>query len=53
MNSQTRQELSGRMMGLSEATALIRGGGYYSIAGDELLLRELPRGHWILSLIHI
>ena len=47
MNSQTRQELSGRMMGLSEATALIRGGGYFSIAGDELLLRELPRGHWI------
>lgn len=47
MNSQTKQELSGRMMGLSEATALIRGGGYFSIAGDELLLRELPRGHWI------
>jgi hypothetical protein len=47
MTSQSKPELSGQMMGLSEATALIRSGGYYSIAGDEGLLRELPRGHWI------
>ena len=47
MTSQHSSALSGRMMGLSEATALIRAGGHYSIAGDEALLRQLPRGHWI------
>jgi hypothetical protein len=39
--------VSGRMMGVAEATALIRSGGYFSVAADEALLRQLPRGHWI------
>ncbi len=47
MTNEKRSDRGGRMMDLSEATALIRSGGYYSIAGDEILLRELPRGHWI------
>lgn len=47
MTTQNTSAVSGRMMGLSEATALIRGGGHFSVAGDEALLRQLPRGHWI------
>ncbi|WP_018412425.1 DUF6976 family protein [Methyloversatilis thermotolerans] len=47
MTIPTTSATGGRMMGLSEATALIRSGGYFSVAGDEALLRQLPRGHWI------
>lgn len=42
-----RKAVQGRMMDPAEAAVLVRGGGHYSIAGDEGLLRRLPRGHWI------
>ncbi|HOB65849.1 hypothetical protein [Ottowia sp.] len=38
---------AGRMMGVTEAAALIRAGHCLSIAGDEGLLRQLPAGHWV------
>lgn len=37
----------GRLMDPADAARLIATGGYYSLAGDEKLLRALPRGNWI------
>jgi uncharacterized protein DUF6976 len=45
-----RDELTlgcGRLMDPTSAANLIRGGGYYTLAGDEKLLRSLPMGNWI------
>lgn len=37
----------GRLMNVSEAAERIGAGAWLWIAGDEALLRSLPRGHWI------
>jgi hypothetical protein len=37
----------GRLTDLASAAQLIADGGYYCLAGDEKLLRALPRGNWI------
>jgi hypothetical protein len=38
---------TGALMSVEEAGVLVKSGGWYSVAGDEALLRRLPRGHWI------
>lgn len=37
----------GQLMSVAEAARRIEQGGFFSIAGDEALLRQLPRGNWI------
>jgi hypothetical protein len=39
--------VTGALMSLEEAAELLGGPGYFCVAGDEALLRQLPRGHWI------
>ena len=39
--------LVNRLMDVEEASRLIGQGGFYMVAGDEALLRRLPRGNWI------
>ena len=38
---------SGLLMSLPEAIEAIQSGRYLSVAADESLLRQLPKGHWI------
>ena len=38
---------SGALMSIDEAALLVRGSGSYTVAGEEALLRRLPRGRWI------
>lgn len=38
---------TGALMSVEEAGVLVKSGGWFSIAGDEALLRRLPSGHWI------
>jgi len=39
--------VTGALMSVEEAGLQLRSGGFYSVAGEEALLRKLPRGHWI------
>ena len=50
MNGRTLSSLrpaTGALMSVEEAGVLLRGGGAYTVAGEEALLRRLPRGRWI------
>jgi hypothetical protein len=50
MNGRTASSLrpaTGALMSVEEAGVLLRGGGAYTVAGEEALLRRLPRGRWI------
>lgn len=38
---------TGALMSVDEAALLLRGGGCYTVAGEEALLRRLPKGCWI------
>ena len=38
---------SGQLMSIAEAARRIESGGVFSVAGEEALLRQLPRGNWI------
>ncbi|WP_119153140.1 DUF6976 family protein [Caldimonas tepidiphila] len=38
---------TGALMSVDEAAARLRGGGFHCVAGEEALLRRLPRGRWI------
>lgn len=38
---------TGALMSVDEAAVLLRGGGSYAVAGEEALLKRLPRGRWI------
>lgn len=39
--------VTGALMSVDEAGVLLRGPGAFTVAGDEALLRRLPRGRWI------
>src|SRR5574337_1683409 len=48
MNKREEMNLGcGHLMGPAEAAVRIRAGGYYCVAGEEKLLRSLPKGNWI------
>lgn len=38
---------SGALMSVDEAALLLKGGGCYTVAGEQKLLERLPRGRWI------
>lgn len=46
-NPMSMRPASGTLMSVDEASILLKSGGWYSVAGEEALLRKLPRGHWI------
>lgn len=45
--SSSMRPVTGALMSVEEASLQLRGGDFYSVAGEEALLRKLPRGHWI------
>lgn len=48
MNARTSlHPATGLLMSVEDAGALLAAGGFHCVAGDEALLRRLPRGHWI------